>query len=429
MWSPADSYGPWIGLCIVAFLVAALVVRSRAPRVPIWSIMAFTSFISVLSGLVGFDELETVIDLDVILFLIGMFSIIGLADSSGLLEAISLWFIGKFKRRLTLVYGSSLLFGLLSAVAVNDTVALMGPPIALTIARAAGLDPKMMFLLLAFSLTVGSVMTPMGNPQNILIAARSGLDAPFLVFASKLALPTLINLLLVPWVLIKLYGVRDARVELGLIPSEAIKNRRDAALAAVGLISAVCFLVANDVLELRGLPHVERRGIIPFVVASAIYMFSSSPRQLLARVDWGTIVFFIAMFITMEGVWRSGALAPVLGALMSSKETGPEGVLRLAVASLALSQALSNVPFVRLFIAHMRSLGYGGGDAEAWLALAAFSTIAGNLTILGAASNVIVLECLESRMRTTIDFVEFAKRGSIVTAINALVYSAFFAML
>ncbi|MCL7385374.1 MAG: hypothetical protein LZ158_03305 [Thaumarchaeota archaeon] len=120
----------------------------------------------VLLGLVDFDEIGRVIDLDVILFLIGMFSLVGLANSSGLLELVSLWFISIFRRRITLIYGSSILFGVLSAFAVNDTVALMGPPIAYTISKVAGIEPKFMFLLLAFSLTIGSVMTPIGNPQK-----------------------------------------------------------------------------------------------------------------------------------------------------------------------------------------------------------------------------------------------------------------------
>jgi Na+/H+ antiporter NhaD/arsenite permease-like protein len=73
-----------------------------------------------------------------------------------------------------LVYGSALLFGVLAAFVANDTVALMDPPIAYTISRISGLNIKMMFLLLAFSLTIGSTMTPIGNPQNVLIAVGSG---------------------------------------------------------------------------------------------------------------------------------------------------------------------------------------------------------------------------------------------------------------
>jgi Na+/H+ antiporter NhaD/arsenite permease-like protein len=118
----------WLGFIVLVYLVVALVVRSRRPRIPVWGVMAFASFMVVVFGLVGVDEVVSAVDLDVILFLIGMFSLVSLANSSGLLEVVARWFISVFRRRVALLYGSSLLFGVLAAFVVNDTVALMGPP-------------------------------------------------------------------------------------------------------------------------------------------------------------------------------------------------------------------------------------------------------------------------------------------------------------
>jgi len=54
--------------------------------------------------------------------------------------------------------------------------------------------------------------------------------------------------------------------------------------------------------------------------------------------------------------------------------------------------------------------------------LASASTIAGNLTILGAASNVIIINAAESRGSTAFTFSEFFKIGAIVTFVNIIVY-------
>ncbi|MEM3905112.1 MAG: SLC13 family permease, partial [Sulfolobales archaeon] len=381
-----------LGLTVLIYIVISLILRSRRPWIPVWCIMAFASFMTILFGLVSFDDVSSVIDLDVILFLIGMFSLVGLANSSGLLELISLWFISIFRRRVTLIYGSSILFGMLAAFAVNDTVALMGPPIAYTISRVAGIDPKFMFLLLAFSLTIGSVMTPIGNPQNLLIAIESGVEAPFITFVIKLAIPTIVNLLLTTYVMLKVFKIKDGEVRIGLIPHEVLRSRRDAVLAGLGILLTIALLVINDVLELYGAPHIRYRGVIPFVVAAGTYLLTTRPRNVLSEVDWGTIVFFITMFITMEGIWRSGVLQPLLNLLLPTKEYGISSILRITISSVILSQLLSNVPFVKLFIRYMNDLGYRGSDTAEWLTLAMSSTIAGNLTILGAASNVIILE-------------------------------------
>ena len=122
-------------------------------------------------------------------------------------------------------------------------------------------------------------------------------------------------------------------------------------------------------------------------------------------------MFFIAMFITMEGVWRSSILQPILTLVLPDRLGKVESVLAVTLLSILLSQVLSNVPLVKLLIEFLKSCDYGPSDTNVWLALAATSTIAGNLTILGAASNIIVLETLESRMGTPITFTEFLKVG------------------
>jgi Na+/H+ antiporter NhaD/arsenite permease-like protein len=60
------------------------------------------------------------------------------------------------------------------------------------------------------------------------------------------------------------------------------------------------------------------------------------------------------------------------------------------------------------------------------MALAAGSTIAGNLTILGAASNVIIIQNAEKKGKQTLTFWEFVRVGVPLTAINVAVYALFF---
>ncbi|MDK6028201.1 SLC13 family permease [Ignisphaera sp. 4213-co] len=423
------SYDYIAGLAIVLLLISSLIVRSRRPQTPVWSIMAFLSFLTILFRLVKPSELESVIDLDVILFLIGMFTIVGFAEASGLIEAVSIWFVSLFKTRYSLLCASSVLFGLLAAIAMNDTVAFMGPPIAYAIARAINVDPKAMFLLLAFSLTIGSVTTPVGNPQNILIVEKSDLEAPFIRFVEYLLMPTLINLFITPFIIIKFFRIENQRVNIALIPHEALKDKREALLAAIGLFSSITALVINDVFQLIGLPYISKRGFIPFIISAALYIASRNPRRILANVDWGTIIFFITMFITMEGVWRSGVLNPLFNMFMPKKLEGIQAIVSIAIISIVVSQIVSNVPFAKLFIRYMKSLGYTNSDYVPWLTLAMASTIAGNLTLLGAASNIIIVEYLESRMSTSISFTEFLRTGVIVTIVNVAIYVAVLALM
>ncbi|MCX8196380.1 MAG: SLC13 family permease [Acidilobaceae archaeon] len=406
-----------------------MIVRVRVPKIPVWAIMAFSSSAVVITGLVPIDRLEESINLDVILFLIGMFSIVAVAESSGLLEALSLLFLSYARSVYAVVIALSFALGILAAIAVNDTVAVMGPPIVYFVSRALRLDPKPLYVLLAFSITVGSVATPLGNPQNMLIAIESGMSAPFIYFLAYLLLPTLLNLPLTALLVLKYYRIEERLVRVLVVPWEKVRERRDALISGASLIVVIAALLINDVLSLMGYPHVENRGFIPFVVAAAMFIAVSNPREMICRIDWSTILFFIALFITAEGIWNSGLVERVLSAALPSAERGPEGYVVITLLSLLLSQFISNVPFAKLFVEYMHHVGYTPGDVKEWLALAMASTIAGNLTLLGAASNIIILERLERDYRRTIGFVEFAKVGALVTAVNVLVYTPFLIVL
>ncbi|MGB9727026.1 MAG: SLC13 family permease [Nitrososphaeria archaeon] len=405
---------------LLAYLIVGLIVRSKRAKIPVWALMASSSFITVLSGLVPNDEIASVIDWQVILFLIGMFSIVALADSSGLLNYIALKWVSQFKSRLTLVIASSILFGVLAAFTVNDTVALMGPPLAFYIARASGLPLQFMFILLAFSLTIGSVMTPMGNPQNVLIAIASGINAPLITFLEYLAIPTLANLIITAILLSKLFNVKNARIETGFIPGEHIRNLRDAVLGGAGIVLVVCTLLVNDILSIYGLPHIREYGFIPFVIASILYMLSSNPREVLKHIDWGTIVFFITMFITMEGIWRTGLVKELISIIPFFGNSPIGRLSSITVASILFSQLLSNVPFAKFYIEYLKTVSVA--TQLDWVTVAMATTIAGNLTLLGAASNIIIIEYLEGHYGTTISFKEFFKYGLVVTILNITVY-------
>lgn len=82
------------------------------------------------------------------------------------------------------------------------------------------------------------------------------------------------------------------------------------------------------------------------------------------------------------------------------------------------SQAVSNVPAVMLFVPALEALP-SVSATHLWLALAAFSTLAGNLTIIGSVANVIVFETAR-RDGVEIGFLEYLKAGAPLTLATCL---------
>jgi Na+/H+ antiporter NhaD/arsenite permease-like protein len=144
-------------------------------------------------------------------------------------------------------------------------------------------------------------------------------------------------------------------------------------------------------------------------------VFSPRRIEILKGIDWHTLIFFGAMFVLMESVWQSGTLQ----GLMGMADMNLKSISAILALSAVASQIVSNVPFVALYLPlldHASSLEL--------VALAAGSTIAGNMFILGAASNVIIIQNAE-KQGETLTFWEFARIGIPLTAINLLIYYIF----
>jgi Na+/H+ antiporter NhaD/arsenite permease-like protein len=152
--------------------------------------------------------------------------------------------------------------------------------------------------------------------------------------------------------------------------------------------------------------------LIAICAAAPVLIFSPRRWGVLRAIDWPTLVFFAAMFVLMESVWQTGFFQLfVSGSSISS-------VPVILATSVIISQFISNVPFVALF---QPMIQQAGGTTAHLMALAAGSTIAGNLTILGAASNVIIIQNAE-KSGETLTFFEFAKVGVPVTILQIAIY-------
>ncbi len=157
---------------------------------------------------------------------------------------------------------------------------------------------------------------------------------------------------------------------------------------------------------------------IALVSALPILLFSPNRFRVIRDIDWHTLIFFAAMFVLMESVWGSN----VFQSLINGTYLKLNSLSTILFISVLLSQFISNVPLVALYLPVLLD---GGTTTKEMMALAAGSTIAGNLSILGAASNVIIIQNSEKKSGETITSLEFIKIGVPLTIINVLVYWLF----
>ncbi len=382
----------------------------------IWQVMLGGAVAVLLTGQIAPADALAAINTDVMVFLFCMFVVGEALSRSGYLDVLARRLFRHAKTPHQLLVLVIFGFGILSALLMNDTLAIIGTPLVLGLAARCSLPKKMLLFALAFAITTGSVASPIGNPQNLLVAVNSGMTAPFVTFSAWLLLPTIASLAAV-WLVLFLFYRKDlaAPVAAGdtgpeTLPNPSLTRIVQCSLAIlVGLaITNIAASVLNGVIAIP-LPLIGLAAALPILV------FSGQRVTVLKAIDWCTLVFFAAMFVLMAAVWETGFFQSLAGV------AGVTTVPAILATSVVTSQFISNVPFVALF---QPLIMQAGGTTARLMALAAGSTIAGNLTILGAASNVIIIQQAESRGET-LTFIEFVKVGVPVTLIQIGIYAVF----
>jgi len=408
-----------ISFVALAFVFVMMMVR-RIGRfhLELWHIMGIGALMVLGTGQISLWEAMKAINWEVMGFLLTMFVVGAAMEESGYLSHMTYEIFKRVKTTDGLVLVILLVMGIGSALLMNDTLAIVGTPVVLHLAKKHQLRPSLLLLTLAFAVTIGSSMSPLGNPQNFLIASEGKVSFAVVTFLRYLGIPAILNLLIAYGVLRWLYR-DDFKRDGALVHSqEPIHDHTMAILARISLGILLGGVVVKILLSLLwggyDLP------LLWITTASALppLVFSSRRKAIVKRLDWHTLVFFAAMFILMRSVWNTGYIQVWVQRLPLS----PTSMGMIGLVSVVGSQILSNVPLVALYLPMLRSAGAG---VKEMMMLAAGSTLAGNLTILGAASNVIILQNAEKRAKTTVSFWEFVRSGFPLTVLNLLTYGLF----
>jgi len=399
---------------ILMLVLLAIMLRQWIPKQPpIWLIMLLGGIAALLTGSISIKNALQSIDMNVMLYLFGVFALSQALEDSGYLEELGFHAFAHTKTAFHLLFFIILVCGLGSALLMNDTMAIVGIPVLLTIAKRNNLILTPFALALAYSISIGSVMSPIGNPQNLLIAIQGNLSTPFIQFAKHLLIPTLINLV-IAYLFIALRFRKTLQRQIIQHTYIPHRNKHLTLLCKIGLLIMLTLIVLKIVLIYLHLDWELPFSIIALGAAAPILLFSQQRFSVLKKMDWGTLLFFIGLFILMRAVWDAGFFQHIL----KTQRVDVHHTSTILIISALFSQLISNVPLVALYL----PLLHHSANTTQLLALAAGSTIAGNFFIIGAASNIIILQNAEKRGAHAFSFWGFAALGIPLGVANLLVY-------
>ncbi|WP_327295295.1 MULTISPECIES: ArsB/NhaD family transporter [unclassified Streptomyces] len=375
----------------------------------------------------AFYSEDSGIDWNVIFLLLGMMMIVGVLKRTGLFEYLAIWSVKKAKAKPFRVMAMLIIItAAASALLDNVTTVLLIAPVTLLVCERLALPVAPFLIAEVLASNIGGTATLVGDPPNIIIASRAGLNFnDFIVHLAPLsALLTLVLIAMCRFLFRKSFRYDEDRAAeiMELEEKEAIRNPR---LLIQGL-SVLALVIVGFVLH--PVLHFEP-SIVALLGAGLLVAVSTvETGEVLAEVEWPTLAFFAGLFIMIGGLIDTGVIGEVSKALANAvgdKEQG--GSILILGASGILSGVVDNIPYVATMAPItgdlVHSLG-GDGDHVMWWALALGADLGGNATAIGASANVVVLGIAE-RNGTPISFWQFTKYGLVVTAATLVISAAY----
>lgn len=432
---------PEVTVATAIFLLTyAVIVTERVDRTVVALVGAA---LMVAFGVLDQEQALRSIDPNTIVLLVGMMIIINILRRTGIFRfagwATAVALEGDPWRMLV---GFALFTAIASAFLDNVTTILLIAPVTIALSEDLGLDPRPFLISQVIASNIGGTATLIGDPPNILIGGATGLD--FLAFLVNLA-PVVIVLLalLIPgyWFLFGRTGrlgepASDRQRALQEIePTEHIADPR---LLWVSLAVLALTIVG---FFLHGVLHLEAGTIAMFGAVLLLLVSRVDPHDILAEVEWGTIFFFIGLFIVVGGIEETGLLeriaAGVVGAVGGNVLIAAIGLIWLAglisavvdnipavVTMIPLTFAMARLLFPELAGLSDIELAANPAVTPLWWSLALGACLGGNGSLVGASANVVAVGIAERR-GNAIGFWGFTRIGFPIMIVSLAIASLY----
>lgn len=376
------------------------------------------------------------VDWNTIFLLVGMMLIVNIMRHTGIFEyvAIKSAKIGR-GNPVAIMILISLATAILSACLDNVTTVLLTVPASLLICQTLQINPVPMVMCVILSSNIGGTATLIGDPPNIIIGSAGHLtfmdflriDAPLVAIAFAAFAATI-------W----LYGRRRHTVPLELRQRIAEFDERRA-ITDMRLLRRSLFVFGVTLLGfvMHGWLHLEMATIALTGAALMLVMYRRGPEEALRDVEWPTIFFFIGLFIMVSALVKVGVVNMMGQALLQLTAGNVAATTMLVLwMSAFVSAIVGNVPFTTTMTALIQSMAttlhpeaahyveaaHAPDIYPLWWALSLGACLGGNLTLVGAAANLVGVN-IAARAGENISFLRFMKYG-VPISLQSLVLSS-----
>ena len=417
------------GLLILAYIFIA---TEKIPKVTIAllgaGITIFLGLVSqtrVLDGVLNPTYFVQYIDFNVIFLLVSMMIIVNITTRSGVFSYLANELLKMTKGHPVLILIALGIFtAVVSAFLDNVTTVILIMPITFAIARKLEIDPIPYLLTEVFASNIGGTATVIGDPPNIIIGSAAGFS--FMDFVSNLTLVVAVILIAVLAVMVLFFRKKLATTAEKMKEAANIDNTHT--ITDVPLMVRSMIVLALVILGFvtHDITHIET--CVAAMLGASFLLLFEKPTDILRDVEWNTIFFFIGLFIIIGGVEASGGIKLMAEWILRVTQGSQEAASMLILwASGIISGIIDNIPYTAtmspMLVEIQKTMG-ADYTTPLWWCLSLGACLGGNMTMIGAAANVIVSESAAKEGHPMF-FLRFMKYGVIVVAISLIISSLY----
>lgn len=324
-----------------------------------------------------------------IIFIAGMMVMVEGMGKAGFFRWLCLTIAKAVKyKAVPLLITFMIMSSLLAMFIDSITVILFLAAVTVELAHLLRFNPVPMIIAEIFCANLGGSATMCGDPPNIIIGTSLGYSfADFITNTGVIALIAFIfTIFYFYFCFRKELSKAGAEVKHYPSPSEAIQNK------TAFFISCGIFLIAVALLVTHAQTGLTVAFIGVFIALLTLVTSGKSALELIKRVDYKTLLFFVGLFIVVGGLEQTGVLVLIADFIRTISGGSAFMMMAIIVVISALASAfVDNIPFAATMVPVITALsGSAGIDLKvlAW-ALSMGTDIGGSATPIGASANVV----------------------------------------
>ena len=375
------------------------------------------------------------VDFETLMLLTGMMILVSLIKKSGFFTIVSVKIAEITKGSpVKILVLFSVVTALMSAFLDNVTTVLIIIPIIIELTRGMGLNPRNYVLSQIFISNIGGTATLIGDPPNVIIGSKVGLSFnQFILNLTPTVIPVFIIVLGYIWFINRvefkpintnMSKLVSVQLLLEKIRFEFANIKIDKNLMIKSLVCLFLAILLFITQTITGLAP----GVVALGMAMVLLIISRADvEHVLEEVEWSTLLFFTGLFILVGVLEEYGVIEWIAHNVFMNVGNNPYVIVLMVLwVSGIISGFLDNIPFTitMIPIIHLLLESNPIPNNILWWALALGACLGGNITIIGASANIISVG-IAKKYGVEISFIDFMKKGLIVTLISLFVASIY----